>query len=203
MFWAGRRQKKHGTARGEFAAYQQFPLFLRKNNHMRIPQFMLTVCLSCIAGLSQAQQIKDGETVDLDGIAVTFNIVNKEPVDVKGQAFDRYKVTASAQNNTGKGISIRLTTFPNPASIGGGKIVELNCINATGARLTSKKLEVSMATHQIKVTYLAKGTDGKLGNSEMTVPAGFFLDAGQKVQNDAIFIVPKGETPQVNVRKVM
>jgi hypothetical protein len=148
-------------------------------------------------------KIKDGETVDLDGIAVTFNVVNKESVDVKGQSYDRYKVVASAQNNTGKSFNIRLKTYPDVASIGGGKIVELNCLNATGVRLTSKKIEISMATHQIKVTYLTRNNDGKLANAEMTIPAGYFFDSGQKVENDAIFIVPKGEAPQVSVRKIM
>ncbi|SIO01027.1 hypothetical protein [Chitinophaga niabensis] len=163
----------------------------------------LTLLFSFLMTVLHAQQIKDGETLDLDGIAVTFNIVNKESVDVKGQSFDRYKVVASVQNNTGKSFNVRLKTYPDLSSIGGGKIVELNCVNATGARLTSKKLEVSMATHQIKVTYLNRNNDGKLVNSEMTIPAGFFLDSGQKVENDAIFIVPKGEAPQVSVKKLM
>lgn len=60
-----------------------------------------------------------------------------------------------------------------------------------------------MATHQIKVTYLNRNSDGKLVNSDMTIPAGYFLDAGQKVENDAIFIVPKGEELQVAVKKLM
>ncbi|MRG45733.1 hypothetical protein GFS24_11440 [Chitinophaga sp. SYP-B3965] len=171
---------------------------------MNTPKITLTLLFFfCCCTVLHAQQIKDGETIDLDGIAVTFSVVNKESVDVKGQSFDRYKVIASAQNNTGKAFNIRLKTYPDVASIGGGKIVELNCQNATGARLTSKKVEVSMATHQIKVTYLARNNDGKLVNSEMTIPAGYFLEPGQKVENDAIFIVPKGEALQVSVRKLL
>lgn len=60
-----------------------------------------------------------------------------------------------------------------------------------------------MATHQIKVTYLTRNNDGKLVNADMTIPAGYFLDSGQKVENDAIFIVPKGEVPQISVRKLI
>lgn len=164
---------------------------------------LLTLILAGSSSILYAQQIKDGETVDLDGLAVTFTVVNKESVDVKGQSFDRYKVLASVQNNTGKSFNIRLKNYPDPASIGGGKIVALNCKNATGARLTSKKLEVSMATHQVKVTYLNRNSDGKLVDSDMTITAGFFLDSGQKVENDAIFIVPKGEELQVSVKKLM
>lgn len=163
----------------------------------------LTLLFSCFMTVLYAQQIKDGETIDLDGVAVTFTVVNKESVDVKGESYDRYKVVASVQNNTGKSFNVRLKTYPDLSSIGSGKILELNCKNATGARLTSKKLEVSMATHQIKVTYLSRDKDGKLVNSDMTIPAGYFLDSGQKVENDAIFIVPKGEELQVSVKKLI
>src|ERR1041384_7511195 len=138
---------------------------------MSMLNLTLTLLLTAFTSLLHAQQIKDGETLDLEGVAVTFTVVNKESVDVKGESFDRYKVVAAVQNNTGKSFNIRLKTYPDVGSIGGGKIVELNCKNATGARLTSKKLEVSMATHQIKVTYLNRNSDGKLVNSDMTIPA--------------------------------
>lgn len=167
---------------------------------MNTLKIALTVILVSIFSGLYAQQIKDGETVDLNGLAVTFRIVNKETVDVKGQSFDRYKVVGSVKNTTEKSFNVRLKAYPDPASITGGRIAELNCINATGAKLTSKKMDVNMAAHQINVTYLTRDKDGKLINSMITVPAGYFLDPGQTVENDAIFIVPKGETPQVSVR---
>jgi len=170
---------------------------------MNFHKVILTLSFLSLTTVLHAQQIKDGETLELDGIAITFNVMNKETVEVKGQSYDRYKVVAAAQNNTGKSFNIRLKTYPDVASIGGGKIVELNCQNATGARLTSKKIEVSMATHQLKITYLTKNNDGKMVDAVMTVPAGYFFDPGQKVENDAIFIVPKGETPHVSVRKLL
>ena len=169
---------------------------------MNTLKIALTVIFVSIFSGLQAQQIKDGETIDLNGLGVTFRIENKETVDVKGQNFDRYKVVASVKNNTEKSFNVRLKAYPDPSSITGGKIVELNCINATGAKLTSKKLEVSMATHQINVTYLTRDKEGKMINSMITIPAGFYLDPGQTVENDAIFIVPKGEAPQVSVRLV-
>lgn len=41
--------------------------------------------------LTKAQKIADGETVDLNGLAVTFSILNKESVNIGGNNFDRYK----------------------------------------------------------------------------------------------------------------
>ncbi|MND34689.1 hypothetical protein D3C80_253110 [compost metagenome] len=103
------------------------------------------------------------------------------------------------KNNTGKSYNARLTTYPSVEAIAASKIVELNCINATGAKLTSKKLDVNMNEHRIVVTYLTMNKEGKTVNSTMTITVGYYLDPGQTVQGEANFIVPKGETPQVNV----
>jgi hypothetical protein len=156
---------------------------------------VMTVC--------KAQQIKDGETVDLNGLAVTYRVISKEQVNVKGQTFDRYKIVASVQNNTGKSFNIRLASAGLGSSLvntESGSLVELNCVNATGARLTSKFLKVRMKPHQVAVSYYTKNSDCKTIESSTTITAGYYLDAGQMAENDAIFIVPQGETPNVNVR---
>jgi hypothetical protein len=148
-----------------------------------------------------AQAIQDGETIDINGLKVTFNITNEEKMDLKDGQFVKYKVTASVTNN-GKPISIRLTNYPDANGITAGKIISLDCINATGARLTSKKLELSMKPHNIKVGYYTKDNDGKLVNATMTVTAGYYLDENDKVTGEAQFIVPAGEKPKVNVRSL-
>ncbi|ARS41294.1 hypothetical protein CA265_17185 [Sphingobacteriaceae bacterium GW460-11-11-14-LB5] len=150
-----------------------------------------------------AQQIKDGETVNLNGIAVTYTVVNKEKLTIKDQDFDRYKVLASVKNNTGKSFNIRLASSLDLSAIGNSKIIELDCINATGARLTSKKVQVGMKSHLINVTYYTKDKDGKMISAIMPVTAGYYFDEGQAIENDAIFIVPAGETPQVSVRSLL
>lgn len=157
-----------------------------------------------IAGTSLfAQKIKDGETVDLDGLQASIRVVNKETVSIGGASFDRYKVVGSVKNSSGNALAIRLKSYPDLSSIGADKLVEFNCINATGARLTSKKLEVRMAAHTVNVTYPSKDKDGKFMNAVLpAVPVGYYLDAGQTVENDAIFIVPAGEELNVNVRKI-
>ena len=170
---------------------------------MNIIKATLTVFAFSVVSALHAQSIKDGETVDLNGVAVTFRVVNKEDVNVKGQTFDRYKVVAAVKNNTGKSFNIRLTSYPDLSGISASKLVELNCVNATGARLTSKKFDVSMTTHNLKVTYYTRNNDGKQVSTEMTIPAGYYLDQGQSVENDAIFIVPKGEALQVSVRRLV
>ncbi|GAA4209280.1 hypothetical protein GCM10022289_34500 [Pedobacter jeongneungensis] len=165
----------------------------------------LTILLPflAIASASNAQQIKDGETVNIDGIAVTYSVTNKEKLTIKDQNFDRYKVLASVKNNTGKSFNIRLASSLDLTGISNSKIIELDCVNATGARLTSKKVQVSMKSHLINVTYPTKDKDGKAITALLPVTAGYYFDQGQVIENDAIFIVPAGEVPQVTVRSLL
>ncbi|WP_025145268.1 hypothetical protein [Pedobacter jeongneungensis] len=153
--------------------------------------------------VSSAQQIKDGVTVNVNGIAVTYSVTNKEKLTIKDQDFDRYKVLASIKNNTGKSFNIRLASSLDLSGISNSKIIELDCVNATGARLTSKKVQVSMKSHLINVTYPTKDKDGKSITAILPVTAGYYFDEGQVIENDAIFIVPAGEVPQVTVRSLL
>lgn len=155
------------------------------------------------ASIAHAQQIKDGETVNVEGIAVTYSVVNKEKLTIKDQNFDRYKVLASIKNNSGKSFNIRLASSLDLTGIANSKIIELDCVNATGARLTSKKVQVSMKSHMINVTYSTKDKDGKAITAVLPVVAGYYFDQGQVLENDAIFIVPAGEAPQVTVRSLL
>lgn len=147
-----------------------------------------------------AQKITDGSTVDVNGISVTFNILNKESISVGGKNFDRYKVSATATNNSGKSINMRMATAPQ--TVTNIALVEVNCINATGAKLTSKKIDLKPKAHNLNVTYWAYNKEGKYVSSVIPVVAGYYLDPGDTVSDNAIFIVPQGEAPDVSVRKL-
>lgn len=171
---------------------------------MRYVKIILTLIQLSFVTVSYAQQIKDGETIDLNGMAVTFRIVNKSTVNVKGQTFGRYQVVGAVKNNTGKVFNVRLRSVSQSSlSEGSGKIVEFNCINAAGARLTSKSLLIGMAAHRVTVNYYTRDNNGKSYSTNMTIIAGYFLDEGQIVESSGIFIVPTGEVPQVSVRSMM
>ena len=148
-----------------------------------------------------AQKIADGETVTVDGLAVTFNILNKESVTAGGKTYDRYKVSATLVNNSGKDFSLRLSNAPQVVTK--TELVELDCINATGAKLTSKKLTQKMNPQNLNVTYWAYTKDGKYQSFVIPVVSGYFLDNGGSVSDNAIFIVPQGEAPNVTVRKTL
>ena len=147
-----------------------------------------------------AQKITDGSTVDADGLSVTFNILNKESVTVSGKSFDRYKVSATLVNKSDKNYSVRLANAPQVVI--DAEIVELDCVNATGAKLTSKKLNLKMKPQNVNVTYWAYSKEGKYQSFVIPIVAGYYLDQGDSVNDTAIFIVPQGEAPNVNVRKL-
>lgn len=157
---------------------------------------LFTLSISTI----NAQKITDGSTIDVNGLSVTFNITNKETVNVGGKNFDRYKVSANLVNKSGKSYNIRLNAAPQVTS--NINLVEVDCINATGARLTSKKIELKLKPHNVNVTYWYYNKEGKYVSGVLPIVAGYYLDADDSINNNAIFIVPQGEAPDVLVRKL-
>ncbi|WP_312556022.1 hypothetical protein [Empedobacter brevis] len=149
----------------------------------------------------KAQKIADGSTLNVDGFAVTFTIVNKESITINGKNFDRYKVSATLLNQSGKSFNIRLNNTPQVVT--NIDIVELDCVNATGAKLTSKKIKLKLKPQNLNVTYWAYTKDGKYQSSTIPIVAGYYLDEEDSVHDEAIFIVPQGEAPDVNVRKII
>lgn len=156
--------------------------------------------LLCTFPFLSAQKIADGETVDLNGLAVTFNILNKESITVGGKNFDRYKVSGTLVNNSPKSYNLRMSNAPQ--IVMNTALVELNCMNATGAKLTSKKLDLKLKPQNVNVTYWAYTKDGKYESSVIPIIAAYYLDIGDSVNDNAIFIVPAGEQPNVSVRKL-
>jgi len=162
---------------------------------------LIPILLLMVFTSASAQKITDGQTVNVDGLAVTFNILNKESVTAGGKSYDRYKVSATVVNNSGKDFNLRMSNAPQVVT--NTELVELNCINATGAKLTAKKIALKMKPQNLNVTYWAYSKEGKYQSFVIPVVSGYYLDNGGSVNDNAIFIVPQGEAPDVSVRKVL
>lgn len=160
--------------------------------------FMLTFL--SFGNFTKAQKISDGETADVNGMKVSFSITNKESIQVGGKNFDRYKVSASVKNTSDKSYNIRLTSYPQIVMDTG--IVELDCVNATGAKLTSKKIQLKMKTQLINASYTAYDKSGKMVTNILPVIGSYYFDSGDTINDNAIFIVPQGEKPEVSVRSL-
>lgn len=162
---------------------------------------LITLVTTIFWGTSiSAQKISDGQTLEVNGMNVTFNILNKESIESGGKQYDRYKVSATVKNTSDKAYNIRLSAFPQIVS--NINLVELDCINATGARLTSKKIELKMKAQIINVTYSAYDKSGKFTTSTIPVTGSYYFDPGDSISDNAIFIVPQGEKPNVSVRSL-
>ncbi|MFC3161199.1 hypothetical protein ACFOEQ_24620 [Chryseobacterium arachidis] len=59
-----------------------------------------------------------------------------------------------------------------------------------------------MKAQIINVTYSAYDKSGKLTNSIIPVTGSYYFDAGDTISDNAIFIVPQGEKPDINVRSL-
>ncbi|MEG0926939.1 hypothetical protein [Chryseobacterium sp.] len=163
--------------------------------------FLITLTTIIFLGTSlRAQKISDGQTLEVNGMNVTFNILNKESIESGGKQYDRYKVSATVKNTSDKAYNIRLSAFPQIVS--NTNLIELDCINATGARLTSKKIELKMKAQIINVTYSAYDKSGKFTTSTIPVTGSYYFDPGDSISDNAIFIVPQGEKPDVSVRNL-
>lgn len=163
--------------------------------------FLFSLFLTLLFGnITSAQKIADGQTIEVNGMSVTFNILNKESIEAGGKPYDRYKVSASVKNTSDKAYNIRLSSYPQIISNTG--LVELDCINATGAKLTSKKIELKMKTQMINVTYSAYDKSGKFTTSTIPVIGSYYFDQGDTISDNAIFIVPQGEKPDVSIRNL-
>ncbi|MFN1215584.1 hypothetical protein ACKW6Q_01245 [Chryseobacterium kwangjuense] len=168
---------------------------------MKNTAFLISLSATLFFGISvKGQKISDGQTIDVNGMSVTFNILNKESVEAGGKSFDRYKVSASVKNNTDKAYNIRLSSYPQIVTNIG--LVELDCMNATGAKLTSKKIQLKMKAQMINVTYSAYDKSGKFTTSTIPITGSYYFDPGDSVSDNAIFIVPQGEKPDVSVRSL-
>lgn len=163
--------------------------------------FLITLTTTIFLGtFVNAQKISDGQTLEVNGMNVTFNILNKESVESGGKQYDRYKVSATVKNTSDKAYNIRLSAFPQIVS--NTNLIELDCINATGARLTSKKIELKMKAQIINVTYSAYDKSGKFTTSTIPVTGSYYFDPGDTISDNAIFIVPQGEKPDVSIRNL-
>ncbi|MBB6370638.1 hypothetical protein [Chryseobacterium shigense] len=168
---------------------------------MKNSMLLIAISAAVLSGISvKGQKISDGQTVEVNGMSVTFNILNKESVEAGGKPYDRYKVSASVKNTSDKAYNIRLSSYPQIVSNTG--LVELDCINATGAKLTSKKIELKMKPQMINVTYSAYDKSGKFATSTIPVTGSYYFDPGDTISDNAIFIVPQGEKPDVSVRNL-
>ncbi|WP_223609590.1 hypothetical protein [Chryseobacterium sp. OSA05B] len=185
-------------------------------------KILVLVCTTVLFFSLNGQKIQDGGTLNIDGLEVTMDFINKEIKNIKGINFDRFRVSVIVRNNTGKPFNIRLgstsgvdvSNYGNSFNVHIGSsglpsenennmgLIEVNCLNATGARLTSKRINFGLKAHKVNVNYSFQNKDGKYINSVLSAIVGYYLDSDDVISGEATFLVPQGQEPDVLVRKL-
>ncbi|WP_020598216.1 hypothetical protein [Spirosoma panaciterrae] len=163
---------------------------------------LLALCTGFIFS-TQAQssyEITTDQPAQFNGIEYGYAIRNesKKEVGSKG-SFNRYELTVYVTNKSG---CTRLF-FPRQTTFGlqdQDLLANFDCVNATGARLTSKTTTVRARPFSVPYSTSTKNAEGKVVTTTIQVQAGHMLENGETVSNNIIVLVPDGEQPQMRVR---
>lgn len=137
-----------------------------------------------------------------DGIEYGYSIKNVSTKEVSDKEFSRYEVTLYATN---KSECSRIVLFGQSLSLlesDLNTLAKYDCINATGARLTSKSGSVGAKPMFVTARVNTRDDKGKSIIENQKVQIGYYLAAGETVEENVIFIVPLNTKPDVKVRVV-
>lgn len=168
---------------------------------------MLIGCIMLYALQSSAQssflnsqfslQAADSAMV-ADGLAFGFHINSEKEKEVgdKGN-FSRYSIQFFITNVSGEakiflynqGIQIFNDVSPY--------IIQFDCLNATGARLTSKSVQLQMAACNVLGLVDGKDQNNKPQRNKQFVQVGYWIKPNETIKTNAIVIVPLNEKPVV------
>jgi len=165
--------------------------------------FFLAISLFCCASASNAQSIELTENMPYalpSGISVMYNIKSSTQRDVgkKGE-FSRHEVTVMVSNDgacdwirvfNGNERTTNSSEYP---------VVRVDCVNATGMRMTSKGDDIEVEQFNAVQTQ-STVVNGKTQQTRTNIHVGYALMRGQRIQKNYIYIVPLTEKPKVQVR---
>ncbi|WP_460984120.1 ABC transporter permease [Spirosoma fluminis] len=159
--------------------------------------FTLSVPLSALA--QTAYDITENEPAQFNGIEYGYAIRNEAKKEVGKNTFNRYELTVYVANKSG----CTKLLFPRQTPFGlqpQDQLAQFDCLNATGARLTSKNSQVRAKPFYVPYSTTSKNAEGKAVTNTVQVQAGHMLANGETVSENIIVIVPDGEQPKLRVR---
>ncbi|WP_420146541.1 ABC transporter permease [Spirosoma sp.] len=160
----------------------------------------LNICLLLSAQAQPSYEVTDKEPAQFNGVEYGYSIRNESTKDMGSKGtFKRYELTVYVTNKSGctKLFFPRQTTFGLQNQ---DLLANFDCVNATGARLTSKTATVRARPFLVPYSTTTKNAEGKEVINTIQVQAGHMLDNGETVTNHVIVIVPDNEQPRVRVR---
>ncbi|MVM37108.1 ABC transporter permease [Spirosoma sp. HMF3257] len=168
-------------------------------------------CLFLLLGLGlvfpaiaqQSYELTTSQPAQVNGIEYGYTIRNECKKEISNLGtVKRYELTVYATNKSGSTILFT----PRQTSFGvrdQDLIARFDCINATGAKLTSKTITLRARPMSTSYTASAKNTndtDGKAIETNAPGQTGHTFENGETLTNNIVVIVPDGEEPHLRVR---
>jgi Ricin-type beta-trefoil lectin domain-like len=157
--------------------------------------------LSFIPAFSQQPfTVTQSAPARLDGLKAGYTLVNEKEKEVgdKGN-FSRFSIEFYITNETNQAkIILYKQGFNLLASDVSPNLVLFRCINATGARMTSKEFSLQAKTCMIPALVEDKDcSSGKTTQSKRQVQVGYWIKAGETISTKSVVIVPLSQQPDM------
>jgi hypothetical protein len=168
-------------------------------------KYLLTVLLlfALHTNAQQSKDVSEDSSYEAGGLKFGYNILNESVKEVgdKGN-FSRYEISFYVTNTggTAKLILFSAGTFKSDDDYNMQQVAHFDCLNATGARLTSKSATINAKALYVTAREERKNCDGKYVTERNKVQIGYYIGAGQTALSKEIIIVPLNEKPKIKVR---
>jgi hypothetical protein len=134
--------------------------------------------------------------VTVNGLTMGYTIKSEEEKEVGNKGnFSRYSIRFYITNTTQEAKIMLYKDGWNLFGNTSDKLVQFNCLNATGARLTSKTATLNAAPCTVMGVVDEKDSNGKDVKTKKFVQIGYWIKAGQTLSTNAIMIVPLNQKP--------
>lgn len=165
--------------------------------------FVILCCNCAMAQQPTAFTVADSTPAVFNGLQMGYSILSAKQKEVGDKGtFGRYSVRFYVTNTSGEAKILMYKqgfTFLSDLS---PAVAQFNCLNATGARLTSKEAIINAPACNVLANVEDKDADGKIKINKRFVQIGYWIKAGETIHADAIVIVPLDEMPKIVVTPV-
>jgi len=166
-------------------------------------KYLLLAFCMFISTASFAQEtftVTDTEPVTAGSLKFGYNITNETQKEVGNKGdFSRFSVQFYVTNTSSEAkILLYRTGFNLFGSDVSPTLVQFNCLNATGARLTSKEALLQAKPCNVMASVEDKDcSSNKTKQNKRLAQIGYWIKAGETISAKAIMIVPLNEKPNM------
>ena len=168
-----------------------------------VKKILAACCMffSITAFAQQSFAVNESNPATAEGLQFGYNIVTEKEKEVgdKGN-FSRFSLNFFITN---VGAEAKMLLYKPGFNLLGNDvsptIVQFKCLNATGARLTSKEVTLQAKPCSIMASVEDKDcSSGKVTQNKRMVQVGYWIKPGETISARTIVIVPLNEKPDVN-----